>query len=125
LCLVDADGVFLWMNAPAKSLLADVIGQPIRKAAALELSRRRRPFAGSITGEKAATTYDLAVLDRAGRPVPVRFHALRLAAISLGISVQARHNDHRGCDSDAINDALEEAARMGAAGPAARDGRPE
>jgi PAS domain S-box-containing protein len=82
LYLADADGVFLWINTSAETFLGDVVGRRISSVVTPEqISYARRQFARKITGQVAATSYYLVLLDSSGRHVPARIHSVRLTLV--------------------------------------------
>ena len=79
LCVVDCDGTFRWVNTAMADLIGDVVGRKFKWVVAPEqLSRARHEFARKLVGDPRATDFDLSLLDRRGRRVPVRVRSVVL-----------------------------------------------
>jgi DNA-binding CsgD family transcriptional regulator len=79
--ILGPDGAYRWINLAMSSLVGDVVGRKFVWSVAPEQAHLARgQFARKLIGDTSATDYDLTLIGRDGRRVPVRSCSVALHA---------------------------------------------
>jgi PAS domain S-box-containing protein len=86
--VVDRDGRFRWANPSMTELLGQLVGRRFPVVVAPEQAHMaRRQFARKVIGEAAATEFDVTLIDREARRVPVRIQSVPLRSEASVVGV--------------------------------------